>query len=169
MAGQNFFQPVSSWISRMCEAVHLTGGPALEPATNLTRTDSKTISEQCSEPTEYDENLEDFAEEEFSHENPPLVHTSDAESWTSGEEESSNLDHQDQASLQLVNHSEVPSDSELSESISNIREDSLLQETLSTIPEDEEYVNTQIRTLMRDLETPTFSSVGTINGKNLFR
>ncbi|XP_071971928.1 synaptotagmin-16 isoform X1 [Engystomops pustulosus] len=163
MAGQNFFQPVSSWISRMCEAVHLTGGPALEPATNLTRTDSKTISEQCSEPTEYDENLEDFAEEEFSHENPPLVHTSDAESWTSGEEESSNLDHQDQASLQLVNHSGVPSDSELSESIPNIPEDSLLLETLSTIPEDEEYVNTQIRTLMRDLETPTFSSVGTIN------
>ncbi|KAM3920163.1 synaptotagmin-16 isoform 1-T1 [Leptodactylus fuscus] len=163
MAGQNFFQPVSSWISRMCEAVHLTGGPTSNPATNLTKAESGTISEQSSELNNYDHDLDDYPEEEFLNENPPLVHTSDAESWTSGEEETNNLEQQGQAGPETVEDNEEPQHHEASRSIPKIKEDDSLLETLSSIPDDEDYVNDQIRALLRDIETPTCSSVGTIN------
>ncbi|XP_069806517.1 synaptotagmin-16 isoform X1 [Dendropsophus ebraccatus] len=161
MAGQNFFQPVSSWISRMCEAVHLTGGPISEPVRDFPKTDSAVISDQSSEVNEYDANLEEFPEEdeEFLCENPPLVHNSDAESWTSEEEETNNLE----VIPELAKGSGEQRSHEMSRSIPKIQDDSLLLDTLPTIPEDEEYLNNQIETLIRDLETPTFSTVGTIN------
>ncbi|XP_056401488.1 synaptotagmin-16 isoform X2 [Hyla sarda] len=164
MAGQNFFQPVSSWISRMCEAVNLTGGPVSDPATNLTKADSTVITDQTSELDEYDASLDDFPEEEeFAYDNPPQVHTSDAESWTSEEEETNNLEEQRQGTPELVEGSEDPQSYATSRSTPIIQEDSLVLETLSTIPEDEEYVNNEIETLLRDVETPTFSTLGTIN------
>ncbi|CAN2389825.1 Protein kinase C conserved region 2 (CalB) [Pristimantis euphronides] len=164
MAGQNFFQPVSSWISRMCEAVHLTGGSTSDPTTNLSKEDSRTISDQSSELNEYDPNLQDLPEEKCLYNNPPIVvHTSDAESWTSEEEEANNLEHSHQVSPQLVKGSRDLPCYPMSKSTRKIEEDSFLLETLSSIPDEEEYVNNQIKTLLRDLETPTFSTVGTIN------
>lgn len=165
MAGQNFFQPVSSWISRMCEAVNLTGGPAPNPATDLTQTqdpDPRAISDQSSELDEYDANLEEFPEEEFLYENPPLVHDSDAESWTSDEEETIDLELQSQVSPELTKGSGDPQHYERSKAIPKIQEDSFLLDTLTLSPEDEEYVNNQLKAV-RDIETPSFSSVGTIN------
>ncbi|XP_044128457.1 synaptotagmin-16 isoform X3 [Bufo gargarizans] len=171
MAGQNFFQPVSSWFSRMCEAVHITGGGASDPPASLIKTDSRTVSDQSSELNEYDHNLEDFPEEEyeeeeegFLYENPPLVHTSDAESWTSEEEETINLEQQRHPSPELMTASGDTPRFEMSKPTPKFQvEDNLLIESLSSIPEDEEYINDQIQTLLSDLETPTFSSVGTFN------
>ncbi|XP_040268210.1 synaptotagmin-16 isoform X1 [Bufo bufo] len=171
MAGQNFFQPVSSWFSRMCEAVHITGGSASDPPASLIKTDSRTVSDQSSELNEYDHNLEDFPEEEyeeekegFLYENPPLVHTSDAESWTSEEEETINLEQQRHPSPELMTASGDTPRFEMSKPTPKFQmEDNLLVESLSSIPEDEEYINDQIKTLLSDLETPTFSSVGTFN------
>ncbi|KAM4013406.1 synaptotagmin-16 isoform 2-T3 [Anomaloglossus baeobatrachus] len=163
MAGQNFFQPVSSWISRMCEAVHLTGGAPINPTKNLTETDSRAIREESLELSEYDPSLDDFPEEEFLSKNPPLVHTSDAESWTSEEGDTSNLEQELQPSPKVGRVSEGTSHYETFKSSPKNRKESLLLETLSSIPGDEEYVNNEIKTLLRDLETPTFSSVGTIN------
>ncbi|XP_073494810.1 synaptotagmin-16 isoform X2 [Phyllobates terribilis] len=164
MAGQNFFQPVSSWISRMCEAVHLTGGAPTNPTTNVTKVNPRTISDESLELNEYDPSLDDFPEEEFFSKNPPLVHNSDAESWTSEEEEdTSNLEQELQVSPEVVKVSKDKPHYETSKLTPKAQEDSLLLETLSSIPGDEEYVNNEIKTLLRDLETPTFSSVGTIN------
>ncbi|XP_066464294.1 synaptotagmin-16 isoform X3 [Eleutherodactylus coqui] len=163
MAGQNFFQPVSSWISRMCEAVHLTGGSASEPVTNLAKTDLRITSDQSSELNEDDPNLQDTSEDEFLYENPPIVvHVSDAESWTS-EEETINLEKQHHVSLESVKGSGESPHYATSKSTTRIEEDRFLLETFSSMPDEEEYVNNQTKTLLRDLETPTFSSVGTVN------
>ncbi|XP_073427088.1 synaptotagmin-16 isoform X2 [Dendrobates tinctorius] len=164
MAGQNFFQPVSSWISRMCEAVHLTGGAPTNPTTNVIKPNSSTIKDESLQLNEYDPSLDDFPEEEFLSKNPPLVHNSDAESWTSEDEEkTSKLEHKLQVSPEVVKVYKDTPRYEISKSTLTNQEESLLLETLSSIPGDEEYVNNEIKTLLRDLETPTFSSVGTIN------
>ncbi|XP_069589846.1 synaptotagmin-16 isoform X1 [Ranitomeya imitator] len=163
MAGQNFFQPVSSWISRMCEAVHLTAGAPTNPTTNVTKPNSRTIKDDRLQLNEYDPSLDDFPEEEFLSKNPPLVHNSDAESWTSEEEDTSNLEQELQVSPEVLKVSKDAPRYETSKSTPTTQEESLLLETLSSIPGDEEYVNNEIKTLLRDLETPTFSSVGTIN------
>ncbi|XP_077121733.1 synaptotagmin-16 isoform X2 [Ranitomeya variabilis] len=163
MAGQNFFQPVSSWISRMCEAVHLTAGAPTNPTTNVTKPNSPTIKDERLQLNEYDPSLDDFPEEEFLSKNPPLVHNSDAESWTSEEEDTSNLEQELQVSPEVLKVSKDAPRYETSKSTPTTQEESLLLETLSSIPGDEEYVNNEIKTLLRDLETPTFSSVGTIN------
>ncbi|XP_072283623.1 synaptotagmin-16 isoform X2 [Pyxicephalus adspersus] len=157
MASQNFFQPVSSWISRMCEAVHLTGGPVSGSQTNLNASEEKGNGYQ-----DLDEIPED---EEMSYGKPPLiVHNSDAESWTStdDEEEVASLAQKSQVSAQLPEQTNRSSHRPV---VRNY-EDSSLLETLSSIPEDnEEYVNSQITALIRDLETTSFSSLGTVNGK----
>ncbi|XP_063295936.1 synaptotagmin-16 isoform X2 [Pelobates fuscus] len=78
MASQNFFQPVSSWISRMCEAVHITGGGSISNSvTNLNKTQSAGGSDDDSEFEEefYVEPEEDSEEEEtcFSKENSSVL------------------------------------------------------------------------------------------------
>ncbi|XP_040189683.1 synaptotagmin-16 isoform X2 [Rana temporaria] len=173
MASQNFFQPVSSWISRMCEAVHLTSGPESIAQTKLNDTESSVNIDQGSEYNgDNEQNLDELSEdEELSYGKPTLVvHTSDAESWTStdDEEESSSLAQRSQVSVQLPeSRNGTPHRPEKRISPVKNYEDSSLLETLSTIPEDnEEYVNREITALIKDLETTSFSSLGTVNGKS---
>lgn len=173
MASQNFFQPVSSWFSRMCEAVHLTSGPESIAQTNLNDPESSVNIDQGSEYNgDHELNLDELSEdEELSYGKPTLVvHTSDAESWTStdDEEESSSLAQRSQVSVQLPeSRNGTPHRPEKRNSPVKNYEDSSLLETLSTIPEDnEEYVNREITALIKDLETTSFSSLGTVNGKS---
>lgn len=169
MASQNF---LSSWISRMCEAVHLTGGPESSSQANLNDPESRVNRDQGSEYSgDHEQNLDEFSEdEELSYGKPALVHTSDAESWTStdDEEESSSLAQRTQVSVQLAESKNgTPNRPEKRRSPVKNHEDSSLLETLSTIPEDnEEYVNKEITALIKDLETTSFSSLGTVNGKS---
>ncbi|XP_068110377.1 synaptotagmin-16 isoform X2 [Hyperolius riggenbachi] len=158
MAGQNFFQPVSSWISRMRDSPNASSSQA-----NLPKPGSEVNSSQGSE---YDVSLDAFpAGETFVYEKPPLVvHTSDAESWTSDE----NDDEKETGSLAkkktparltpVTESSSTPPRSEKSRSTAVVQEDASVLDTISTITDDEEHVNHQIKALMRDLDTPTFSS-----------
>ncbi|XP_073465445.1 synaptotagmin-16 isoform X2 [Aquarana catesbeiana] len=169
MASQNF---LSSWISRMCEAVHLTGGPESSSQANLNDPESRVNRDQGSEYSgDHEQNLDEFSEdEELSYGKPALVHTSDAESWTSTDDEegSSSLAQRTQVSVQLAESKNgTPNRPEKRRSPVKNHEDSSLLETLSTIPEDnEEYVNKEITALIKDLETTSFSSLGTVNGKS---
>ncbi|XP_063803767.1 synaptotagmin-16 isoform X2 [Pseudophryne corroboree] len=162
MAGQNFLQPVSSWISRMCEAVYLTGGSTTEAVTN--KPESTTNGDQDSDYSNEDEHsLDQCHKFELFYENPPLVIHSDAEPWTSDEEETVEQTQQSQVDSQIAEHCENPPPSEKSSnSAIRIRGESSFAESHSSIPEDEEYVNNQLKILLRDTETPTFSSAGTI-------
>lgn len=156
----------------MCEAVHLTGGPESSSQANLNDPESRVNRDQGSEYSgDHEQNLDEFSEdEELSYGKPALVHTSDAESWTStdDEEESSSLAQRTQVSVQLAESKNgTPNRPEKRRSPVKNHEDSSLLETLSTIPEDnEEYVNKEITALIKDLETTSFSSLGTVNGKS---
>ncbi|XP_075049118.1 synaptotagmin-16 isoform X2 [Mixophyes fleayi] len=159
MAGQNFLQPVSSWMSRMYETVSLSGGSTSGSVTNLNKTAPRTNGDQGSEITS-EHSLDEFPEEGQLNRIPPLiVHDSDAESWTSEDEETP----QSQVNSQFVEPGEdTPRSVKFSNSAIRVHHENSL-ETLSSIPEDDEYVNDQLKTLLRDSETPTFSSLGTIN------
>ncbi|KAM5129672.1 synaptotagmin-16 [Mantella aurantiaca] len=170
MASQNFFQPVSSWISRMCEAVHLTGGPETSSQSNLNNSEPSLNSNKGSKYNgENEQNLDELQEdEELSYGSSSIVvHNSDAESWTStdDEEEPPSLNQKRQVSVHLTeSRNGTPNRPEKRRSSGRNQEDNSLLETLSSIPEDnEEYVNSQITALIKDLETTSLSSV---NGKN---
>lgn len=156
----------------MCEAVHLTGGPESSSQANLNDPESRVNRDQGSEYSgDHEQNLDEFSEdEELSYGKPALVHTSDAESWTSTDDEegSSSLAQRTQVSVQLAESKNgTPNRPEKRRSPVKNHEDSSLLETLSTIPEDnEEYVNKEITALIKDLETTSFSSLGTVNGKS---
>ncbi|KAM8921075.1 synaptotagmin-16 isoform 2-T2 [Pelodytes ibericus] len=143
MASQNFFQPVSSWITRMCEAVHLTGGSISnsDPVMNESQSD-----EDSDEDSEYSDDYVDEAQELTEGElclaeNDPGIMTSpDADR---------NVEPPQLASLSKLRRKE--------------RDDSSLLETLSSIPEDEEYVSSQLSSLMNDIDSPTISTLETIN------
>ncbi|CAI9599468.1 unnamed protein product [Staurois parvus] len=171
MASQNFLQPVSSWISRMCEAVHLTGGPVSNSQTNLNDSESRVNKNQGSECNDdYEQNLDELSEDEELSCGKAHLHTSDADSWTSTDDEEDNrsLAQKSQVSVQLAeSRTGTPCQPEKRRFSGQSRDDSSLFESLSVIPEDnEEYVNREITALLKDLETTSFSSLGTVIGKN---
>lgn len=154
----------------MCEAVHLTGGP-VSSSQNVNNLESQGNNYQSPEYIgDYEQDLDDLPEDEESHGKPPLVvHYSDAESWTStdDEEETNNMSQKNQASVQLTeSRNGAPHRPDKQLPVARKQENSLL-ETLSSVPEDnEEYVNRQITSLIRDLDTTSLSSLGTVNGNN---
>ncbi|XP_075470967.1 synaptotagmin-16 isoform X2 [Ascaphus truei] len=170
MASQNFFQPVSSWISRMCEAVQQAGDSISSSLTNLNKTESSAHSDHDLDDNSDDEHHfeEDPDDEQCSSENSSgIENTSHTDTWTSPQDASAGLSQVEQDNTELV---EACSDTSRSEStIGSILKYRMhdfgsLLETLSSVPEkEEECINDQIRTLMRDLESPTFSSVENVN------
>lgn len=149
MASQNFFEPVSSWISRMCEAVHLTGGPEFTSQTNFNNSEVKGNSSKASEYNGGNEhNVDELSEdEELTTEKQLFVHTSDAESWTSTDDEEETP--KSKVSVPPAeSRNNTPNRPEKRRPAGRY-EDGSLVETLSSIPEDnEEYVNSQITALM---------------------
>ncbi|XP_053553267.1 synaptotagmin-16 isoform X3 [Bombina bombina] len=167
MASQSFFQPVTSWISRMCEAVHLAGDSLSSSLTNLNKTHSSTDSD-----SEYKDYFEQHLEENFdkdeclSENSLGFQSTSGLEPGTSEQVENTELPQLEQNNQELVGSCEDASQSEESGSVFSykVRRDSSLLETLSSIPEEESYLDNQIQNLRRDLESPAVSSG---NGKKL--
>ncbi|XP_053553266.1 synaptotagmin-16 isoform X2 [Bombina bombina] len=161
MASQSFFQPVTSWISRMCEAVHLAGDSLSSSLTNLNKTHSSTDSD-----SEYKDYFEQHLEENFdkdeclSENSLGFQSTSGLEPGTSEQVENTELPQLEQNNQELVGSCEDASQSEESGSVFSykVRRDSSLLETLSSIPEEESYLDNQIQNLRRDLESPAVSS-----------
>uniref|UniRef100_A0A8C5MWN4 Synaptotagmin 16 n=1 Tax=Leptobrachium leishanense TaxID=445787 RepID=A0A8C5MWN4_9ANUR len=64
MASQSFFQPVSSWISRMCQAGSLPGGSTSESVTNDDKPDDDNDDWDTDSDGYYDKRMEEFPEGE---------------------------------------------------------------------------------------------------------
>ncbi|KAM4663977.1 synaptotagmin-16 isoform 5-T5 [Discoglossus pictus] len=166
MASQNFFQPVTSWISRMCEAVNLAGDSLSSSLTNLNKPQSSVGSDQDSEyKDDLEHNVEEVDDEEkyVSENSFGIENTSDTAIWTSEQDGNYVSPKVEQENTELVGsyESTVCSDISSGSGISSkLHEDGSLLETLSSIPEEEEYLDSQIRALMKDYDSPTVSCVG---------
>ncbi|XP_053331299.1 synaptotagmin-16 isoform X2 [Spea bombifrons] len=165
MASQNFFQPVSSWISRMCEAVHLAGGSISGSITNLNKTSSSGDNEEDSEYSDdYDSNDEDSVDdssEEALYVSESLDASREDEELPELEESSKEVSQDDTKSTE--SRASMPERAVLSKLSVGVHEDSSLLDSLSSIPEDEAYVNNQIDSLLREMDSSTLSITGTAN------
>ncbi|XP_031747122.1 synaptotagmin-16 isoform X2 [Xenopus tropicalis] len=167
MASQSFFQPVSSWISRMCEAVSLAGDSISGSLNNLNKAQPSVDSKQDSQ--EYQEEFE-YHIEDFPEENPCSSDNDDFENVNNVV--TSEYNEANGQALVTSDNTESPGcvgsslchaeTSIVSTSGAIVDEDEDTIETLSTTTEEED-IDNQIRTLLRDLDSPTFSSVGITN------
>ncbi|XP_018086148.1 synaptotagmin-16 isoform X1 [Xenopus laevis] len=163
MASQSFFQPVSSWISRMCEAVSLAGDSISGSLNNLNKAqpsvDSNQDSQEYQEQFEYD--IEEFPEEK------ECLSDNDFKSVdnVATSEHIENNDQSDNTELsEGTAKSSLADTSTVFRSGTAVDEDDGALETLSSITEEDEGdLDNQIRTLLRDLDSPTFSAVGITN------
>ncbi|XP_031747119.1 synaptotagmin-16 isoform X1 [Xenopus tropicalis] len=172
MASQSFFQPVSSWISRMCEAVSLAGDSISGSLNNLNKAQPSVDSKQDSQ--EYQEEFE-YHIEDFPEENPCSSDNDDFENVNNVV--TSEYNEANGQALVTSDNTESPGcvgsslchaeTSIVSTSGAIVDEDEDTIETLSTTTEEED-IDNQIRTLLRDLDSPTFSSVGITNGKEFW-
>ncbi|XP_042697260.2 synaptotagmin-16 isoform X1 [Chrysemys picta bellii] len=184
MASQNaqsFLQPLSSWMSRMYEAVQQAGDSLSSSLVNLSRVDHKSEEDGNQDLEDSDGSYKDYSEDsedegsfsqnmkgaehvhsEDSH-FPSASHDLDSEAPARG----SNMDLQ----LQKRVRSGTSSSEQRPDDTSSVSSQGFYQEyddhqlvgVLPAIPEEEGYLNRQIRDLQRDLDVA--GSLENINGK----
>ncbi|XP_053883244.1 synaptotagmin-16 isoform X1 [Malaclemys terrapin pileata] len=184
MASQNaqsFLQPLSSWMSRMYEAVQQAGDSLSSSLVNLSRVDHKSEEDGNQDLEDSDGSYKDYSEDsedegsfsqnmkgaehvhsEDSH-FPSTSHDLDSEAPARG----SNMDLQ----LQKRVRSGTSSSEQRPDDTSSLSSQGFYQEyddhqlvgRLPAIPEEEGYLNRQIRDLQRDLDVA--GSLENINGK----
>uniref|UniRef100_K7FRG8 Synaptotagmin 16 n=1 Tax=Pelodiscus sinensis TaxID=13735 RepID=K7FRG8_PELSI len=173
MASQNaqsFLQPLSSWMSRMYEAVQQAGDSLSASLVNLSRVDHKPEEDQNQDLEDSDSVYEDYSEDAEDED----MHPTDSHSPSTSQDldsqvpaHGSDMDLQWQKRVRSnTNSSEQwPDDTS---SLSSQRfyqecDDHQLLDMLPAIPEEEGYLNRQIKDLQRDLDVA--GSLENINGK----
>ncbi|XP_075782485.1 synaptotagmin-16 isoform X2 [Pelodiscus sinensis] len=184
MASQNaqsFLQPLSSWMSRMYEAVQQAGDSLSASLVNLSRVDHKPEEDQNQDLEDSDSVYEDYSEDAEDEGSISLnipgaedMHPTDSHSPSTSQDldsqvpaHGSDMDLQWQKRVRSnTNSSEQwPDDTS---SLSSQRfyqecDDHQLLDMLPAIPEEEGYLNRQIKDLQRDLDVA--GSLENINGK----
>ncbi|EMP23826.1 Synaptotagmin-16 [Chelonia mydas] len=184
MASQNaqsFLQPLSSWMSRMYEAVQQVGDSLSASLVNLSRVDHKSEEDGNQDLEDSDGSYKDYSEDsedegsfsqnmkdaEHVHPEdgdfPSTSHDLDSQAPARG----SDMDLQWQKRVRSGTSSleQRPDDTSSLSSQGFYQEydDHQLLGMLPTIPEEEGYLNRQIRDLQRELDMP--GSLENINGK----
>ncbi|XP_069063487.1 synaptotagmin-16 isoform X2 [Pleurodeles waltl] len=187
--GQSFFQPLSSWMSRMCEAVQHAGDSISSSLSNISKKDCQpSIDVNSNSDVDYqadtfgnkmddfDEDVVDDFEGSFGAQDclmediPSIQSNPGMNSQETLHDQSMHGQHLDER--QLIGNKDSSADftgtGALSRSVQisyQAYDDNQLFDMLPTIPEEEERIDSQIRELIRDNRSLVGYSVNNMNGK----
>ncbi|XP_029454009.1 synaptotagmin-16 isoform X2 [Rhinatrema bivittatum] len=188
---QSFFQPLSSWMSRMCEAVQQAGDSIFISFDNLKKSDSKPAVDSNHEfgLEDQDEGLENDLD--FNEDENPSKNLEESQYWPHEENSDSLSDYdlnpmadEQRLKTSLQNKDGIPQNSDFSESSSLKSTHSLestesahtsyqayddgdddILTTLPPIPEEEEHLDQKITKPQQDLDSQTLCSLENNNSK----
>nr|XP_033808976.1 synaptotagmin-16 isoform X2 [Geotrypetes seraphini] len=176
---QSIFQPLSSWMSRMCEAVQQAGDSILFSITNLNKRESNPtvdMNQDFDLENEEDDHGNDL---DFDEDIDPSKNLEDNQHWIQEDNDNSLLDYDlnpvatgQRLDTSLQNQEKVPPNSDFSESSQN-KTNSVAQtgsayndDDLRLLPptyEAEKYIDQQREKLQRDLDSQAHCSLENIN------
>ncbi|XP_069063488.1 synaptotagmin-16 isoform X3 [Pleurodeles waltl] len=185
--GQSFFQPLSSWMSRMCEAVQHAGDSISSSLSNISKKDCQpSIDVNSNSDVDYqadtfgnkmddfDEDVVDDFEGSFGAQDclmediPSIQSNPGMNSQETLHDQSMHGQHLDER--QLIGNKDSSADftgtGALSRSVQisyQAYDDNQLFDMLPTIPEEEERIDSQIRELIRDNRSLVGYSVNNMN------
>ncbi|CAM5152013.1 unnamed protein product, partial [Natator depressus] len=184
MASQNaqsFLQPLSSWMSRMYEAVQQVGDSLSASLVNLSRVDHKSEEDGNQDLEDSDGSYKDYSEDsedegsfsqnmkdaEHVHPEdgdfPSTSHDLDSQAPARGTDMDLQWQKRVRSGTSSLEQRPDDTSSLSSQGFYQEYDDHQLLGMLPTIPEEEGYLNRQIRDLQRDLDMP--GSLENINGK----